>query len=47
LAKIKDFKHSQKSEQSSDSEDNKVLSNEKLEPEKSLKEQALEELLKG
>ncbi|RGB39255.1 hypothetical protein C1646_664752 [Rhizophagus diaphanus] len=45
LAKIK---NSQKKEQLSDNEDNKILSNEKLEPEpeKSLKEQALEELLK-
>lgn len=49
LAKIKDFKNSQKKEQLSDNEDNKILSNEKPEPEpeKSLKEQALEELLKG
>jgi len=46
LAKIKDFKNNQKKEQLSDNEDTKIVSNEKIEPEKSLKEQALEELLK-
>ncbi|GBB83657.1 hypothetical protein RclHR1_10360002 [Rhizophagus clarus] len=46
LAKVRDFKNSQKKEQLSDNEDSKILSNEKPEPEKSLKEQALEELLR-
>ncbi|RIA86238.1 hypothetical protein C1645_829570 [Glomus cerebriforme] len=46
LAKIKDFKENQKKEQLIDNEDIKIVSNDKIEPEKSLKEQALEELLK-
>src|SRR6266498_2904398 len=44
LAMIKDSKNNQKREQLIDNEDTKSISNEKIEPEKSLKEQALEEL---
>jgi hypothetical protein len=47
LEKIKDSKNNQKKEQLIDNKDTKIVSSEEIKAEKSLKEQALEELLKG
>ncbi|CAI2161915.1 8693_t:CDS:2 [Funneliformis geosporum] len=46
LEKIKDFKYNQQEEQLEDKQDTDSISNEKVESEKSLKEQAFEALLK-
>ncbi|CAG8446758.1 17657_t:CDS:2 [Funneliformis caledonium] len=46
LAKIKDFKSNQQEEQPDNNQDTNSISNEKVEPEKSIKEKAFEELLK-